>query len=63
MKKWLSTQFGQLTLASILALIAFPLLYFGGSGQGQGLLWLGLLIFAVAFTIPLVSVIKTTKHN
>lgn len=63
MKTWLSTEFGQLTLASILALIAFPLLYIGGFGQDQGLIWLGLVIFAVAFTIPLAGIFKIKKQE
>lgn len=63
MKNWLSSEFGRLTLASILALLAFPLLYLGSFGQNKGLLFSGLVIFVLAATIPLTAVFKTSKNK
>lgn len=58
MAKWLNTQFGRLTLASTLALLAFPFLYQGSFGD-QGLAGtVGFILLGAGMAIPLITIRK-----
>jgi len=53
---WIKKRVWQLGIAIVLAVIAWWLMYAGGSGdQNQTLLWIGLILFFLAMLVPLLS--------
>jgi heme/copper-type cytochrome/quinol oxidase subunit 4 len=53
---WIKKRVWQLAIAIVLAVIAWWLMYAGGTGeQNQTLLWIGLILFFLAMLVPLIS--------
>jgi hypothetical protein len=51
--EWIKQRVWQLGIAILLALIASVIIYTAGVGDNRALLWVGLILFFIALSIPL----------